>query len=98
MTFKSPFNVRSPVFFVELSQAGHIYDDFGFRRVAAGVIFLGCADDKINDAGEAATATATFAHGMIDLGRNDKLPTIFIEQLNDSVADFLVGDVIATAN
>jgi hypothetical protein len=98
MTFKSPFNVRSPVFFVELFQAGHIYDDFGFRRVAAGVIFLGSADDKINDVGKAAATTTTFAHGMINFGRNDKLPAVFIEELDDSVADFLVGDVIATAN
>src|SRR5690606_15966128 len=98
MTLLSPFNVRSPVFFVELSQAGHIINNFSIRRVALGVIFLSGLDDDIDDVREAAAATAALSHGVIDLGRNDQLPTVVIEQFDDDLANFPVGDVVATAD
>ncbi|MBB2749439.1 UNVERIFIED_ORG: hypothetical protein GGI57_000105 [Rhizobium aethiopicum] len=98
MTFLSPFNVRSPVFLMELFQAGHEIKYFGLRRVATGVIFLGRLDNDIDDIGETAAATATFFHGVIDLRRHDKLPTIFIEKVGDNLPDFLVGYIIAAAD
>jgi hypothetical protein len=98
MTLMSPFNVRSPVFFVELFQAGHIVDNFRFRRVAVSVIILGSLDDELDNIGEAAAATTTLAHRVIHLRRNDQLPAVLIEEFDDDVADVLVGDVIAAAN
>jgi hypothetical protein len=52
---------------MELSQAGHIYDHLVFRRVVRGVIFLGRANDQVDNAREAAAAATAFRHGMIDL-------------------------------
>jgi hypothetical protein len=98
MTFLSPFNVRSPVFFVELSQAGHEIKYFCFRRVPTGMIFLGCLDDKIDDAGKTTAAAASFFHGMINFSGNDELPTVFIEKGVDDFLDFGIGNVIATAD
>jgi hypothetical protein len=98
MTFLSPFNVRSPVFFVEFSQAGHEIKYFGFRRVATGMVFLGRLDDQIDDAGKAAAAAAALFHGMIDFRGNDQLPTVLIEEGIDDLLDFGIGDVIATAD
>src|SRR4051812_35486968 len=98
MTFLSPFNVRSPVFLVELFQARHEIKYFGLRRVATGVIIFGCLDDDIDNIGEATTATATLGHGVIDLRRHDKLPAILIEKVVDNLPDFLVGYVVATAD
>jgi hypothetical protein len=83
---------------MELSQAGHEIKYFGFRRVATGVIFLCRFDDQIDDTGETAAATAALFHGMIDFCRNDELPAILIKKRVDDVPDFLVGNVIATAD
>ncbi|WP_245276612.1 hypothetical protein [Rhizobium leucaenae] len=47
---------------------------------------------------ETAAAAAALRHGVVDLGGNDELPTILIEEFGDDLADFLVGDVITTAN
>jgi hypothetical protein len=98
MTCKSPFNVRSPVFFVELFQARHIDDHVSFRRVPLGVIFLSGLDDQIDDIGKATAATAAFFHRMVDLDGNDQLPTVLSEELDDRILDLPFGDVIATAN
>jgi hypothetical protein len=83
---------------MELSQAGHEIKYFRFRRVATGVIFLCCLDDQINDIGKATAAAAALFHGMVDFCRNDKLPAIFIKEGVDDVFDFLVGNVITTAD
>ncbi|MBB3611567.1 hypothetical protein FHX11_004528 [Rhizobium sp. BK602] len=98
MTFLSPFNVRSPVFFMEFFQAGHEIKYFGFRRVATGMIVLGCLYNDINDIRETAAATAALRHGVIHLGGDDELPTVLIEELGDDLPDFLVGDVITATN
>ena len=83
---------------MEFSEAGHEIKYFVIRRVATGVIFLGCLDDDIDDVGKTAAAAAALLHCMIDLGRDDQLPTVLIEELVDNVPDFLVGDVIAAAD
>ncbi|MBB4291630.1 hypothetical protein GGE16_003700 [Rhizobium leguminosarum] len=98
MTFLSPFNVRSPVFLMELFQAGHEIKYFSLRRVATGVILLGRLDNDIDDVGETAAAAAAFFHGVVDLRRHDKLPTVFIEKVGDNLPDFLVGYIIAAAD
>jgi hypothetical protein len=66
--------------------------------VVVGVIFLGCADDQVDNVGETAAAAATFRHGVVDFGWDNELPTVFVKELRDDVLDFPVGDVIATAN
>ncbi|WP_245304928.1 hypothetical protein [Rhizobium multihospitium] len=47
---------------------------------------------------ETTAATAALFHGVINLGGNDELPTVLIEEFGDDLPDFLVGDVITTAN
>nr|WP_246690986.1 hypothetical protein [Neorhizobium alkalisoli] len=47
---------------------------------------------------EAAATAASFRHGMIDLGRNNQLPTVFVKKLDDRVPDLLVGNVITAAD
>ncbi|MBB4230731.1 hypothetical protein GGD56_004597 [Rhizobium mongolense] len=62
------------------------------------MIFLGGLDDEVDDVGETAAATAALFHGVIDLRRHDKLPTVFIEKVVDDLPDFLVGYIVATAD
>jgi hypothetical protein len=98
MTFLSPFNVRSPAFFVKFSEAGHKIAYLVLRRVATSVIFLGCSNYDVDNVGEASAAAAALLHGVIDFCRYDKLPTVFIEEVIDNVPDFFVGYVIAAAD
>jgi hypothetical protein len=81
-----------------LLQAGHINDKLGFRRVSLGVILFGGAYDQIHNIGETAAAAAPLCHGVIHLGGNDQLPTVFVQKLDNRVADFPVGDVITATN
>ncbi|MBT9372688.1 hypothetical protein KLP42_22520 [Rhizobium sp. CSW-27] len=83
---------------MELSEARHIIDNLGFRRVAPSVIFFGGADNEIDDVRETAAAAAALLHGVIYLGRNDQLPTVLIEEAVDHIPDLPVGYVIATAD
>ncbi len=62
------------------------------------MIFFGCADNQINNVRKTSAAPAALLHGMIDLCRNDKLPTVLIEESVDHVPYFPIGDVIATAD
>ncbi|WP_245485214.1 hypothetical protein [Ciceribacter ferrooxidans] len=98
MTPVSPFKVRSPSFFVESLQACNEINNVGLRRVATGMIFFGCADNQIDNRWEAAAATATLGHCMINLCRHNELPAVLIEKLIDHVLDFGVGDIVAAAN
>jgi hypothetical protein len=63
-----------------------------------GVIFLGRADNQIDDIGKASAAAATLGHGVIHFDRNNQLPTVLIQKLDDRVADFLISNVIAATN
>jgi hypothetical protein len=83
---------------MEFFQAGHINDNVGFRRVSLGVIFFSCADNQVDNIGKASAAAAPLFHGMIHFDRNDQLPTILIQQLDDRVADFPIRNVIAATN
>ncbi|WP_411195947.1 hypothetical protein [Rhizobium sp.] len=62
------------------------------------MILLGRLDNDIDDVGETAAAAAAFFHGVVDLRRHDKLPTVFIEKVGDNLPDFLVGYIIAAAD
>lgn len=83
---------------MEFSEAGHEIKYFGFRRVVTGVIFLGRLDDDVDHVREAATAAASFPHGVVYLCRHDKLPTILIEKFVDDFPDFVIGYVVAAAD
>ncbi|MBX5158169.1 hypothetical protein HJB81_12130 [Rhizobium sp. NZLR1] len=83
---------------MELLQAGHEIKYLGLRRVATGMILLGCLHNDVDDVWKAATATTAFFHGVIDLRRHDKLPTVFVEKVGDNLPDFLVGYIIAAAD
>lgn len=62
------------------------------------MISLGRADDDVDDIGETAAATAALLHRVINLRRNDQLPTVLIEEFDDRILDVLVGDEIAATN
>jgi len=66
--------------------------------LASRVIFLGRLDDEVDDIGEATAAATALLHGVIDLARNDQLPTVFIEKRDNRFLDILVGDQVAGAN
>jgi hypothetical protein len=83
---------------MELFEASHEIKYLVPRRGAASVILLCGADDDVDDVGKTAAATATFFHRVIDFCRNDKLPTVLIEHLDDGVLDVLIGDKIAATN
>jgi len=83
---------------MELFEAGHEIKYLVARRVTAGVILLGGADDDIDDIGETAAATAALLHRVIDLCRHDQLPTVLVEEAVDHVGNVRVGDEIAAAN
>ncbi|NKJ09126.1 hypothetical protein FHT28_002536 [Rhizobium sp. SG570] len=79
-------------------QAGHEIKYFCFRRVTTGMIVLGCLYNDINDIRETSAAATALRHGVINLGGDDELPTVLIQELVDDVPDFLVGDVITATN
>jgi len=83
---------------MELFEAGHEIKYLVARRVTAGVILLGCADDDIDHIGETAAAASALLHRVIDLCRHDQLPTVFVKKAVDHVDNVLVGDEIAAAN
>lgn len=62
------------------------------------MILLGGADDDVDDIGETAAATAALLHRVVNLRRNDQLPTVLIEEPDDRVLNVLVGDEIAATN
>ena len=45
----------------------------------------------------AATAPA-LAHAVINLGRNDELPTVLIQEVIDNLPDFIFSDEITAAD
>lgn len=54
--------------------------------------------DRFYDVWEAATATAALGHGIIDGARNDKLPAILIEKLDNNSFDVFIGNNVAAAD
>ncbi|MET3593392.1 hypothetical protein ABID26_002789 [Mesorhizobium shonense] len=63
-----------------------------------GVVVLGDPNDRFHHIWEAAATAAALVHGMIDLGRHNKLPGIFIQQTNDRLLDLLFGNDVAMAD
>lgn len=64
----------------------------------ASMIGLGRSDNDVDDIGEASATAAALLHCMIDLGRHDKLPTVFFQKTVDDVFDLFFGDEVAAAN
>jgi hypothetical protein len=83
---------------MELFEAGHEIKYLVIRRVAAGMVLLGCADDDVDDVGETAAAAAPFLHRVIDFCRHDELPTVLVEELVDHIDNFTIGYEVAAAN
>jgi hypothetical protein len=79
-------------------ETGHEIKYFAVRRVATGVIILGCLYDQIDNAGKAPAATTTLRHGMVDFGRDNQLPTILVEELIYDLPDFHIGNVVTAAD
>jgi hypothetical protein len=63
-----------------------------------GVIILCDLDDNVHQIWHAASAFRTSVELAIDLGRDDELPGICLEQFQDDILDLLRGDHIALAN
>jgi len=62
------------------------------------MIFFSHSYDRFNNIWEAAAAPATLLHSMVDLGRNNQLPAIFIQHLDDSIFDLFGSNYIAMAD
>jgi hypothetical protein len=83
---------------MELFQAGHKIKNIGLSRVATGMIFFSGFDDQVDNGRETAATAAAFFHRVIHFCRDDKLPTVLVEELVNDVPDIVIGDVIAAAN
>jgi hypothetical protein len=59
------------------------------------MIFFRHLYDGFNNIWEAATAAPALLHGVVNFCRDNQLPAISIEKLNDSILDFFLGDDIA---
>jgi hypothetical protein len=79
-------------------KTGHEIKYFAIRRVATGVIILGCLYDQVDNAREASAATTALRHGMIDFGWDNQLPTILVKELVYDLPDFHIGDVVTAAD
>ncbi|KXF77433.1 hypothetical protein ATN84_08620 [Paramesorhizobium deserti] len=62
------------------------------------MIFFGHFYDRFDNVWEASTAAPALLQGMVDLGRNNKLPAIFVEEPDDGVLDLFLGNNIAVAD
>jgi hypothetical protein len=62
------------------------------------VIFFGDLDDNVHHIREAATAAAHFPQLMVDLGGNDELPWILIEEAANHLFHVARRDDVALAN
>jgi hypothetical protein len=54
--------------------------------------------DRFHDVWEAATATAALGHDIIDGARDNKLPAILIEKLDDDGFNIFIGNNVAAAH
>jgi hypothetical protein len=75
--------------------------DVAKRRLVGAVlqvISFGDADDDVHHIRKAAAADAALTHLMVDLGRNDELPGILLEQVEDDALDLAIRDDVAVAD
>ena len=56
------------------------------------------ANDDVDDVGKTSTAAAALFHCVVDLRRDDQLPTVLVKELVDRVFDVFVCDEIAATN
>jgi hypothetical protein len=77
--------------FLHVGQASRI-------RPILEVVLFGDLDDNVHHIREAATAEAALAHLMVDLGRHDELPGVFVEELTDDLLHVPGRDHIALAD
>jgi len=83
---------------VELFEAAQEITDLIFGRVSLAMISLCCADNNIDDIRKAATAAPPLLHAVVNLRRNDQLPAVLVEQLDNGRFDFLFCDEIAATD
>jgi hypothetical protein len=62
------------------------------------VVVFGDPNDRFHHIWEAAATAAALVQGMVDLRRNDELPGILLEQLDDRVLDLLFGYQVAVTD
>ncbi|AMM83034.1 hypothetical protein AZF01_00520 [Martelella sp. AD-3] len=62
------------------------------------MILLGGTDDDIDDVREAAAASATLLHAVVNRAGNNDAPAILVEELVHHVHDFFLGHKIAAAD
>ena len=83
---------------MEFFETGQEIANLSLGRLATTVIFLRRGNDQIDNGWETTTAAPALRHRVIDLARNNQLPTVFIKELVDDLLDVLVRNEIATAN
>jgi hypothetical protein len=62
------------------------------------MIILGYPNDRFHHIWEAAATATTLMNRMIDLGRDDKLPRVLVEQFHDCLLDFFLRYDVALTN
>ncbi len=62
------------------------------------MIVFGDPNDRFDHIWEAAATATSLLHRMIDLGRDDQLPGVLVEQPDDGLFDLLLGDDVAMAD
>jgi hypothetical protein len=88
----------SPILSAQFSHAIQVCNDIHAVRFGTGVILLGYPNYRFHHIWETAATAAALLHRMIDLRRDDQLPTVLVEQRDDRLLDFLLGDDITLAD
>src|SRR5690606_30220409 len=98
MILSSPFMAAAPVLDAQSAHAIQMCNDLIPAEVHPAVILFGHPNDRFHHIWEAAATPATLRERMIDLGGNQELPRILVEQRNDGRFDLLLRDPVAVAD
>jgi hypothetical protein len=85
----------APKLDAQFPDAVQVCNDIHAVRCGSGMVFLGYPNDRFHHIWEAAATAPALLHRMIDLGRNDKLPRILVEQRHDRLLYLFLGKYVA---
>jgi len=74
------------------------WNNVGFRRISLPVEVLSCRNDDIDHVWKAATTTPALVHLVINAGRGDECPRVFLQKTKDCLFNFQFCDKITAAN
>src|SRR5690606_32016819 len=88
----SPFMGGTPVLDAQFPHAVQMRHYIQAVRSGSGMVFFGYPDDRFHHIWEAAATAATLLHRMVDLGRDDELPRILVQQRDDGLLYLFLGN------